>query len=72
MIGAVSFNPYLWLDALASIGGGYALGSDRRAFLLVDRCDGGHLTAVMGQITGQPERVEAVRTAIERRQTGEA
>lgn len=66
------FDPSLWLGALTSIGGGYALMSGRRLAFLVDECPADELTGVMAQIVGQPERQEAVKHAIERRQVGEA
>lgn len=62
---AARFDPQLWLGALSAIGGGYVLGSDRRPFLIVDGCDGDQLTSIMAQIVGHPDRVEAVRSAIE-------
>jgi len=64
---APSFDPSLWLGAFTAIGGGYVIGSDKRPFLLVDHCDGEQLTGVMAQIVGHPDRVEAVRDAIEQR-----
>ncbi|HEX8445830.1 MAG TPA: hypothetical protein VF649_04375 [Sphingomonas sp.] len=67
-----SFNPVAWLSDLAQIGGGYALMSGRKLAFLVDDCDGEVLTSVMSQIIGRPERQEAIKTAIERRQMGEA
>lgn len=69
---ASDFNPGLWLSALTSIGGGYALMSGRKLAFVVDECDGEALTSVMAQIIGQPERQEAIKAAIERRQFGEA
>ncbi|MEH3099810.1 hypothetical protein [Sphingomonas adhaesiva] len=71
MIEAPSFEPRLWLSALTAIGGGYALMSGRRLAFLVDDCDGEALTNVMAQIVGQPERQEAIKSAIERRNFGE-
>lgn len=65
------FDPALWLAALTSIGGGYALVSGRKLAFLVDACDGEALTGVMSQIVGQAERQEAIRNVIERRQAGE-
>lgn len=67
-----AFNPRLWLDALTSIGGGYALGSDKRLFLLVDACPADELTGVMAQIVGNADRQDAVRHAITQHQIGEA
>ena len=69
---ANDFNPRLWLSALTLIGGGYALMSGRKLAFVVDECDGEALTSVMAQIIGQPERQEAIKAAIERRQFGEA
>jgi hypothetical protein len=68
---APTFNPKLWLQAFTTIGGGYALMADRRLAFLVDECDGEALTGVMAEIIGQPERQEAIKSAIERRQIGE-
>ena len=65
------FDPAVWLAALATIGGGYALMADRRLAFLVDDCDGDELAGVMSQIVGRAERQEAIKTAIERRQVGE-
>lgn len=69
---ATPFNAKLWLDRFANIGGGYALVADRRLTFLVGDCDGGKLTEAMQQIVGRPERQDAVKAAIERRQLGEA
>lgn len=68
---ADTFDPVAWLRTLTIIGGGYALVSGRKLAFLVDDCDGETLTSVMSQIVGQPERQEAIRTAIERRSFGE-
>lgn len=69
---AGGFDPRLWLSALTAIGGGYALISGRKLAFVVDDCDGEALTSVMAQIIGQPERQEAIKAVIERRQFGEA
>jgi hypothetical protein len=66
-----AFDPAAWLGALVEIGGGYALASGRKLWLVVQDCPADELTPVMAQIVGHPERVEAVRSAIERRQNGE-
>lgn len=68
---ARGFNPALWLQAFITIGGGYALMADRRLAFLVDDCDGEALTSVMAEIIGQPDRQEAIRSTIERRQIGQ-
>jgi len=68
---AARFDPQLWLSAFAEIGGGYALMADRRLAFLVEGCDGEPLTSVMAQIVGNPERQEAVKSVIERRQNGD-
>jgi len=65
------FDPQLWLSAFAEIGVGYALAADRRLTFLVGACHGEHLTSAMAQIVGHPERQEALKAAIERRQNGE-
>lgn len=65
------FDAAVWLQALTTIGGGYALMADRRLAFLVDDCDGDDLTSVMAQIVGKPERQDAIKAAIERRQNGE-
>lgn len=66
------FSPTAWLHNLVQIGGGYALASGRKLWLVVEHCPADELTSVMSQIVGHPDRVEAVRVAIERRQNGEA
>jgi hypothetical protein len=65
------FDPQLWLSAFPEIGRGYALMAGRRLVFLVEGCDGEPLTSVMAQIVGHPERQEAVKSAIERRQNGD-
>jgi hypothetical protein len=67
-----SFDPKAWLAALTSIGGGYALMSDRRLTFLVDECDGEDLAVVMSHLIGRPDRQDALKCAIEQRQNGEA
>ena len=69
---ADEFDPVLWLQALTSIGGGYALMADRRLALVVDGCDDDELSFVMSQVIGQPDRQNAIKAAIEQRQFGEA
>lgn len=66
-----AFDPATWLSDLVQIGGGYALASGRKLWLVVDHCDHGDLTPVMAQIVGHPDRVEALRTTIERRSLGQ-
>lgn len=66
-----SFNPARWLHSLVQIGGGYALASDRKLWLVVAECPADELTSVMAQIVGHPDRQDAVRRTIERRQNGE-
>lgn len=68
---AAPFDPAAWLSTLVQIGGGYALASGRKLWLVVDGCDRDELTPVMAQIVGQPERVEALRATIERRSLGQ-
>lgn len=66
-----TFNPARWLHSLVQIGGGYALASDKRLWLVVSECPADELTDVMSQVVGHPDRQEAVRLTIERRQNGE-
>lgn len=66
-----TFSPARWLHSLVQIGGGYALASDKRLWLVVADCPADELTDVMAQIVGHPERQDAVRLTIERRQNGE-
>jgi hypothetical protein len=66
-----TFNPARWLHSLVQIGGGYALASDKRLWLVVADCPADELTDVMAQVVGYPERQDAVRLTIERRQNGE-
>lgn len=68
---APTFDPGRWLEAFTGIGGGYALMSGRRLAFLVDECDAEDLTGIMAQIVGQPERQEAIKSAIERRSLGQ-
>lgn len=68
---APTFDPTVWLAAFVSVGGGYALASGRKLYLVVDECDTYDLAPIVGQIIARPSRVEAIRAAIERRQIGE-
>ncbi len=67
-----TFDPTAWLSALVQIGGGYALASGRRLWLVVDDCDRDDLAAVMRPLIDNPDRADAIRDAIERRQNGDA
>ncbi len=67
-----SFNPTVWLHALVQIGGGYALTSDRKLWLVIQDCPSDDLTPLMAQLVGHPDRAEAVRQTIEQRHYGEA
>lgn len=67
----LAFDPTRWLSSLVDIGGGYALASGRKLWLVVQDCPADELTGVMSQVIGHPGRIEAVRTTIERRQSGE-
>lgn len=69
---APTFDPTAWLSALVSIGGGYALASGRKLWLVVEECAAIDIEDLMRPLIGHPERIEAVRSAIERRQNGEA
>jgi hypothetical protein len=69
---ALTFSPTAWLHSLVQIGGGYALAADRKLWLVVGECHNAELAPIMAQITGCPERMEAVRSVIEQRQNGEA
>jgi hypothetical protein len=66
-----TFSPARWLHSLVQIGGGYALASDNRIWFVVAECPADELTTVMSQVVGHPDRQEAVRLTIERRQNGE-
>jgi hypothetical protein len=66
-----NFDPAAWLHALVAIGGGYALASGHKLWLVVQDCPADQLTPVMAQLIGHPDRVDAVRWTIERRQNGE-
>lgn len=65
------FDPRLWLAAFAQIGGAYVLMSDRKLALLIDDCEPDVLTPMMAQVVGHPERQDAIKAAIERRQIGD-
>jgi hypothetical protein len=67
----VSFDATAWLSDLVAIGGGYALASGRKLWLVVDKCPADELTTVMSRVVGHPDRVDAIRATIERRQNGE-
>lgn len=66
-----SFDPRAWLSAFVEIGGGYALASGRKLWLVVQDCPADDLTTVMAQIVGKPDRAEAIRCYIEAQQNGE-
>lgn len=66
-----TFSPARWLHSLVQIGGGYALASDKRLWFVVADCPADELTSIMAEIVGRPDRQDAVRTVIERRQNGE-
>lgn len=71
--GAVpNFDPAAWLSALVSVGGGYALASGRKLWLVVEECAAVDIEDLMRPLIGHPDRIEAVRSAIERRQNGGA
>ena len=65
-----AFDAWAWLNGFTAIGGGYILHADRSLSLLIRDVTGG-LEEAMGQIVQHPERVEAIKVAIERRQIGE-
>ena len=67
-----AFDASAWLGALVEIGGGYALASGRKLWLVVQDCPADALTPIMAEIVGKPDRVEAIRSTIEQRQNGEA
>ncbi|SFS12377.1 hypothetical protein [Sphingomonas jatrophae] len=66
-----AFDPSLWLDAFAPVGGSYVLMSGRKLCFLVSECSADDLALTMRQIVGHPERQEALKSAIEARQAGE-
>ena len=66
-----AFSPTDWLDTFAALGGTYALMSDRRLALIVGRAMLDDLSAHMQQVASWPERQDALRDAIERRQAGD-
>ena len=65
------FDPAAWLGALAAIGGGYALTSERRLAFLVAGCDGEALATIMAHVVGRRDRQDALVRSIERHQGGE-
>ncbi len=69
---APTFDATAWLPALVRIGGGYALASGRKLWLVVEDCDYEDLASVMRPLISNPHRAEAIRDAIERRQNGDA
>lgn len=66
-----TFDPAAWLSALVSIGGGYALASGRKLWLVVEECAAVDIEGLMSPLIGRPDRIEALRTAIKSRQNGE-
>lgn len=71
-LSAPTFDAAAWLSALVSTGGGYALASGRKLWLVVEECTPVDIESIARPLIGHPERIEAVRSAIERRQNGEA
>lgn len=65
-----SFDAPAWLASFVAIGGGYALASERKLWLVVEGCDADDLTPVMAEIVGHPDRAEAIRCTIEAQQNG--
>ena len=68
---APTFDPCAWLCALTEAGGGYALASERKLWLVVDLVPYEALVPLMSALVGHPDRQAAVRETIERRQAGE-
>lgn len=66
-----AFDASAWLASLIAIGGGYALASGRKLWLVVEDCNVDDLVPVMAQIVGQPGRAETIRCTIEAQQNGE-
>lgn len=66
-----TFDAAAWLNTLVAIGGGYALASGRKLWLVVRDCPTGELTPLMAQIVAKPDRQEAIKAAIERKQLGQ-
>lgn len=69
---APTFDAAAWLNTLTDLGGGYALASGRKLWLVVDQVPADDLTPLMALLVGYPDRQEEVRSTIERRQAGEA
>ncbi len=68
---APTFDPWAWLAALTDAGGGYALASGRKLWLVVDQVLAEALVPLMAALIGRPDRQEAVRFRIEHRQLEE-
>lgn len=66
-----AFDAPAWLASFVAIGGGYALASERKLWLVVEGCEADDLTPVMAQIVGHPDRAETIRRTIEAQQNGE-
>lgn len=66
-----TFDAWAWLCELTEAGGGYALASGRKLWLIVDGVPADALTPIMAALVGHPDRQEAVRATIERQQLGE-
>nr|WP_269141496.1 hypothetical protein [Sphingomonas sp. IC-56] len=68
---APTFDAAAWLHTLTELGGGYALASGRKLWLVVDQVPADDLTSLMSVLVGHPDRQEAVRATIQHRQAGE-
>lgn len=66
-----TFDAPTWLASFVAIGGGYALASERKLWLVVEGCEADDLIPVMAQIVGHPSRAEAIRCVIAAQQNGE-
>jgi len=62
---APTFDPRAWLTEYVSAGGAYVLTLHGAPIFLVADMDGHFLTAVMSDIVGRPDRLSAVRAAME-------
>jgi len=60
-----AFSATAWLRRFVEIGGGYALTTERKLWLVVDHCPNRQLEPLVAQIIGRPDRQEQIKRAIE-------
>jgi hypothetical protein len=69
---ALSFDARLWLDTFTTLGGGYVVYGERKIAFLVAGICALDLAMMMRVIAGRPERLEALKDAVEHHLVREA